>query len=107
MPKTCACARMSYVGEYGWEITCLSENAKPIYDTVVTAGATPAGLHAQTSMRIEKGFCAMGHELDGDTSPLAGLMFAVRKSGGFVEHDALMARKHQAHFAKPCPLHYG
>ena len=94
-------ARMSYVGEYGWEITCLSENAKPIYDALVEAGATPAGLYAQTSMRIEKGFCAMGHELDGDTSPIeAGLMFAVRKSGGFVGHDALMARKASGAFCK-------
>ncbi len=94
-------ARMSYVGEYGWEITCLNENAKPIYDALVAAGATPAGLYAQTSMRIEKGFCAMGHELDGDTSPFeAGLMFAVRKSGGFVGHDALMARKASGAFCK-------
>jgi 4-methylaminobutanoate oxidase (formaldehyde-forming) len=94
-------ARMSYVGEYGWEITCLSENAKPIYDALVAAGATPAGLYAQTSMRIEKGFCAMGHELDGDTSPIeAGLMFAVRKSDGFVGHDALMERKASGAFCK-------
>jgi 4-methylaminobutanoate oxidase (formaldehyde-forming) len=94
-------ARMSYVGEYGWEITCLSENAKPIYDALIAACATPAGLYAQTSMRIEKGFCAMGHELDGDTSPVeAGLMFAVRKSGGFVGHDALMTRKASGAFCK-------
>ena len=56
-------ARMSYVGEAGWEITCLRDNAKPIYDAMIAAGARPAGLYAQTSMRIEKGFCAMGHEL--------------------------------------------
>ena len=94
-------ARMSYVGEYGWEITCLSENAEPIYNAMVEAGATPAGLYAQTSMRIEKGFCAMGHELDGDTSPIeAGLMFAVRKSDGFVGHDALMERKASGAFCK-------
>ena len=43
----------------------------------------------------------MGHELDGDTSPIeAGLMFAVRKSGGFVGHDALMARKLSGAFCK-------
>ena len=87
-------ARISYVGEHGWEITCLSENAKPIFDALVSAGATPAGLYAQTSMRIEKGFCAMSHELSRDVSPIeAGLMFAVRKSGGFVGHRALMKRK--------------
>lgn len=83
-------ARMSYVGEAGWEITCLWENAAPIYDALTAAGARPAGLFAQTSMRIEKGFCAMGHELDADLTPIdAGLDFATRKSGGFTGASAL------------------
>ncbi len=87
-------ARMSYVGEAGWEITCLWDNAKPIYDAMVAAGARPAGLYAQTSMRIEKGFCAMGHELDGDVSPIeAGLDFATRKEGGFTGFEAMQERK--------------
>ena len=45
-------------------------------------------------MRVEKGFCAMGHELDGDvTPPEAGLMFATRKTGGFIGFEALENRK--------------
>ena len=88
-------SRMSYVGEAGWEITCLSENARAIYAALTKAGARPAGLFAQTSMRIEKGFRAMGHELDGDVSPIeSGLEFATRKSGGFIGFDALNARRH-------------
>ncbi|MEM7320466.1 MAG: glycine cleavage T C-terminal barrel domain-containing protein, partial [Pseudomonadota bacterium] len=87
-------ARMSYVGESGWEITCRSENAPTVYAALTAAGAMPAGLFAQTSMRIEKGFCAMGHELDGDVTPIeAGLMFAVRKSGGFIGAEALSQRQ--------------
>ncbi|MBY6115334.1 FAD-dependent oxidoreductase [Mameliella alba] len=83
-------ARLSYVGEAGWEITCLWENAAAVYAALTAAGARPAGLFAQTSMRIEKGFCAMGHELDGDTTPIAaGLDFATRKSGGFTGAEAL------------------
>ena len=83
-------ARMSYVGEAGWEITCKAENAPAIYAALTAEGAVPAGLYAQTSMRIEKGFCAMGHELDADVTPgQAGMMFAVRKSGGFVGAEAV------------------
>ena len=83
-------ARLSYVGEAGWEITCRAENAPAIYKALTDAGAVPAGLFAQTSMRIEKGFCAMGHELDGDVTPLrAGLGFALRKSGGFIGAEGL------------------
>lgn len=83
-------ARMSYVGEAGWEITMLWENAAPIYAALTAAGAVPAGLYAQTSMRIEKGFCAMGHELDGDVGPWdVGLGFACRNGGGFLGAEAL------------------
>lgn len=83
-------ARLSYVGEAGWEITCRAETAPALYAVLRQAGAAPAGLYAQSSMRIEKGFCAMGHELDGDVTPIAaGLDFAVRKDGGFIGAEAL------------------
>ncbi|WP_027163278.1 FAD-dependent oxidoreductase [Mesorhizobium sp. WSM1293] len=83
-------ARISYVGEAGWEITCRAEDASAIYAELNSAGALPAGLFAQTSMRIEKGFCAMGHELDSDITPVAaGLDFATRKTGGFIGADVL------------------
>lgn len=88
--KQVRAARMSYVGEHGWEITCPAEDARAIYAALAKAGAKPAGLFAETSMRIEKGFCAMGHELDSDISPIdAGLDFATRKSGGFIGAEAL------------------
>ena len=62
--------RMSYVGEAGWEITCKTEHATDIYKALNAAGARPAGMYAQSSMRVEKGFAAMGHELDGDITPV-------------------------------------
>ena len=87
-------ARLSYVGEAGWEITCRAADAPALYDAMTTVGARPAGLFAQTSMRIEKGFCAMGHELDGDMSPIdVGLDFATRRKGGFTGFDALQQRR--------------
>ena len=83
-------ARMSYVGEAGWEITIKAENTSAVYESLTAAGAKPAGLFAQTSMRIEKGFCAMGHELDSDVNPIeTGLDFAIRKRGGFIGAEAL------------------
>lgn len=85
--------RMSYVGEAGWEITCKSENASAIYAAMVAAGASPAGMFAQTSMRIEKGFCAMGHELDGDTTPYEVRMEGLTgKTKDFIGKGALQKR---------------
>ncbi|MEL7012084.1 MAG: FAD-dependent oxidoreductase [Pseudomonadota bacterium] len=86
--------RMSYVGEAGWEITMRAENAGKIYRALTEAGAQPAGLFAQTSMRIEKGFAAMGHELDGDTSPIeVGLDMLVSKTAPFTGSEALAQRR--------------
>ena len=87
-------ARLSYVGEAGWEITMKAKNAAAIYAALASVGAKPAGLYAQTSMRIEKGFCAMGHELDSDVTPIdVGLDFATRKAGGFIGDEALAERR--------------
>ncbi|HSF95247.1 MAG TPA: glycine cleavage T C-terminal barrel domain-containing protein, partial [Thermohalobaculum sp.] len=55
------------------------------------------GLHAQTAMRIEKGYRAMGHELDGDVTPLeAGLDFAVAWDSRFIGREALLRRRDAA-----------
>lgn len=87
-------ARVSYVGEAGWEITCDAADTKKLYAKLADAGVTPAGLYAQTSMRIEKGFCAMGHELDSDMSPIeVGLEKFTRETGGFCGYEALQKAK--------------
>ncbi|MBX2885439.1 MAG: FAD-dependent oxidoreductase [Granulosicoccus sp.] len=91
---TIRAARMSYVGEPGWEITCAADDASVLYAALRGAGATPCGLFAQTSMRIEKGYCAMGHELDSDVSPVdVALDMFTRKAGGFCGFDALQEKR--------------
>jgi 4-methylaminobutanoate oxidase (formaldehyde-forming) len=87
-------ARLSYVGEAGWEITCRAADAEALYDALTKTGAKPAGLYAQTSMRIEKRFLAMGHDLDSDITPFeAGLGFAVAWGRDFVGRSALLERR--------------
>ncbi len=86
--------RLSYVGEAGWEITCRAADAPALYDALRAVGARPVGLYAQTAMRIEKGYRAMGHELDGDITPLeAGLDFAVAWESDFIGREALERRR--------------
>jgi len=82
--------RMSYVGEAGWEITCKAENADKIYNALYEQGAQPAGVFAQSAMRIEKRFLAYGHDLDTDISPIqAGLDFAIAWDTDFIGRSAL------------------
>ncbi len=84
--------RLSYVGEAGWELTCASTDAPALYKALTGAGARPAGVLAQTSMRIEKRFLSMGHDLDADVTPVeAGLEFTVKTRGGFIGAEAVSA----------------
>jgi glycine cleavage system aminomethyltransferase T/glycine/D-amino acid oxidase-like deaminating enzyme len=83
-------ARLSYVGEAGWELTCNSGDAPALYDCLAAVGAVPVGTYAQTAMRIEKGFLAYGHDLDTDVTPaMAGLEFALSPDKDFVGSAAL------------------
>jgi 4-methylaminobutanoate oxidase (formaldehyde-forming) len=83
-------ARLSYIGEAGWEFTCATEQAGSLFKALSLAGAKPAGIFAQTSMRIEKQFLAYGHDLDTDTNPFqAGLGFAIDWGSDFIGKQAL------------------
>ncbi len=87
-------ARLSYVGEDGWEITCQKAHALPIFQLLYEQGAKPSGLLAQTSMRIEKRFLAYGHELDKDVTPFdVGLENAVAWDKDFIGKEALLAKR--------------
>ena len=87
-------ARLSYVGEAGFELTCRADDAPALFAALCAAGAVPAGLYAQTAMRIEKRYPAMGHELDGDVTPVeAGLEFALAAHGDWLGRDAVLARR--------------
>ena len=87
--------RLSYVGEYGWELHTPSEYGGVLWDLLVEAGAEHdlvcCGTTAMDSLRIEKGYRGLGTDLLADRTPAeAGLGFAVAKAKtGFIgEHGA-------------------
>jgi len=76
-------ARLSYVGELGWEIYVPVEQALVLYDLLCNAGKElglrDAGTFAIAGLRLEKGYCAWGHDIGpGDTPLEAGNGFAVK-----------------------------
>ena len=94
------CLRITYLGELGYELYIPAEQAVPVYDRLVEAGVPfglrHAGLKALASLRMEKGYRDYGHDIDNTDSVLeAGLGFAVdlKKPGGFIGRDAVMAKK--------------
>jgi len=70
----CALARVSFAGELGWEIHAAMADIPALYQAVIGAGATPFGMYALNSMRIEKGYRAWKGDLSIDYTLLeAGL----------------------------------
>ena len=92
-------ARVTYVGELGWELYVATEFARGAFDALVEAGAAfnlkLAGLHALDSCRIEKAYRHWGHDIGEEDTPLeAGLMFAVKlDKGDFLGRDALLRQR--------------
>ena len=93
-------ARVTYVGELGWELYVPTEFAAHVYDEIVAAGEAfglrHAGYHALDSLRIEKAYRHWGHDMTDEDSPLqAGLGFTVAwdKPGGFIGREALLRQR--------------
>ena len=82
--------RLSYIGEFGWEISCPWGHAATLAKAMLEAGATPMGLMAVESCRMEKGFRHWGHDIGPEETPIeAGLGFVCAFGTGFQGEKAL------------------
>ena len=81
-----------YTGEDGVELLLDPEDAPNVWDAIVEAGATPAGLGARDTLRLEVCFHLYGHDLSEQRGPIeAGLGWACAERTGFVGSDAVAA----------------
>ena len=89
-----------YTGSGGCEIYMANEDAAKIYDAIYEAGKDmgimSAGLGCRDTLRLEKGFCLYGHEIDDTTSPIeAGLGWITKFAEGknFIDREKMEALK--------------
>ena len=64
-------ARTGYTGEDGVEAIVPAEQAASLWRRLTEAGATPAGLGARDTLRLEAGLNLHGHDMDESTPPTA------------------------------------
>jgi dimethylglycine dehydrogenase len=96
--KPCKLMRISFCGELGWEVHTSFEDSKAAYDAIRAAGATPFGMYALNSMRIEKGYRTWKGDLSTDYTLLEGGMerfIRFDKPQDFPGKAALLAEKQQ------------
>ena len=83
-----------YTGSGGFEIYCKNTEVKQIWDKVTEAGATPIGLAARDTLRLEMGYCLYGNDIDDTTSPIeAGLGWVTKFTKEFTNSEALADEK--------------
>ena len=84
-------ATTGYTGEFTrYEAFVRSEKAVETWEALVEAGATPIGLGARNTLRIEGGLLLFGHDITDVVSPIeAGMGFAVKpgKAPAMIEKD--------------------
>lgn len=81
-----------YTGAGGFEIYVLNKDAKKMWDAIFEAGKEfnilPCGLGARDTLRLEKGFCLYGHDINDETSPIeAGLGWITKFTKPFIQHE--------------------
>ena len=89
-------ARTGYTGEDGGECIVGADHAAALWDALVAGGATPAGLGARDTLRLEAALPLHGNDIDETTHPYeAGLGFAVSLDDGapFTGREALAEAK--------------
>lgn len=90
-------ARVTFTGEFGWELSCPAEYGLALWTALVEAGRphglVTGGYRAIESLRLEKGFRVWGSDITPDDSPHeAGLSAFVADGKDFVGRAALEAR---------------
>jgi aminomethyltransferase len=74
-------SRTGYTGELGYEVFVRAGDADAIAESFVRAGATPVGLGARDTLRLEKGYLLSGQDFHRDRTPLEA------RQDRFVEFD--------------------
>jgi aminomethyltransferase len=85
-----------YTGAGGFEIYVWNKDAKKMWEAIFEAGKEygimPVGLGARDTLRLEKGFCLYGNDINDETSPIeAGLGWITKFTKPFI-----MSEHHKA-----------
>ena len=85
-----------YTGAGGLELYLRNEDAAAMWKAILELDIPPAGLGARDTLRLEKGFCLYGNDIDNRTSPIeAGLGWITKFNKDFINKEALLKQKEE------------
>jgi len=79
-----------YTGEDGVELLLGPDDARSVWDALIAHGATPVGLGARDTLRLEVCFHLYGNDMDESRNPIeAGLGWCCKEETGFIGSEAV------------------
>ena len=88
----CLVCGTGYTGEDGVELLIPPDGATAVWDALTQDGATPVGLGARDTLRLEVCFHLYGNDLSEDRNPIeAGLGWCCKRETDFIGADKLPA----------------
>jgi len=94
-----------YTGEDGVEVLIEPTLAPRLWDALLAAGATPAGLAARDTLRLEACFHLYGNDMDEHRNPIeAGLGWCCKEATGFIGSEAIAATRERGPDEKLAPF---
>jgi aminomethyltransferase len=98
-------ARTGYTGETGVELCCAKDDATDLWDAVIARGATPCGLGARDTLRLEVCYPLHGNDITPETDAIsAGLGWACALDTEFTGAEALRRIKEEGPSRKLAPF---
>lgn len=91
-------SRTGYTGEIGFELYVRNEGTKQLWDALFSTNVKleAIGLAARDTLRLEKGFCLYGNDINDSTSPIeAGLGWITKFTKEFVNSENLKKQKEE------------
>jgi aminomethyltransferase len=94
-----------YTGEDGVEVLLHPDGAGTVWDALLEAGVTPAGLGARDTLRLEVCFHLYGNDMDEERNPIeAGLGWCCKEETGFIGAEAVRAAREAGPAEKLVPF---
>lgn len=91
-------SRTGYTGEIGFELYVKNKDVRKLWDALFNTSikSQAIGLAARDTLRLEKGFCLYGNDINERTSPIeAGLGWITKFNKKFINHEALKLEKQE------------
>ena len=88
-------SRTGYTGEIGFELYVKNESVIQLWNAIFKTSVElkPIGLAARDTLRLEKGYCLYGNDINDTTSPIeSGLGWITKFTKEFINHEELKAQ---------------